>query len=272
MICVNTHSLSGSFTLAYYDLNNFQDELSKWVRVMMKSFPQLVLKAPNLVREEDEETMYTRLDTSITREKPLRIGFISSFFSPQSSIWGNFGMTIRYLQSFPRFQVDMIYYPRDEITEDDKMLSLNPETNIYLSKFNEPSPYSAELHEARSVIANREFDILVYLDLYMTSELHSLALSKLAPIQVYTHGHPVTSGIHRDIMDYFLSWKAAELPDNPQRFYTETLIQIPTNVHMVQEPLSITHSNTPFLYTHTHMTISRYHGNSLHLEQRTERP
>ena len=63
----------------------------------------------------------------------------------------------------------------------------------------------------------------------MTSELHYLALSKLAPVQVYTHGHPVTSGIPRDIMDYYLSWNIAELPENPQRFYTETLVRIPAN-------------------------------------------
>ena len=63
----------------------------------------------------------------------------------------------------------MIYYPRDDITENDKKLSLNPETNIYLSKF-EPTPYSVKLHEARSVIASREFDILVYLDLYVVFE------------------------------------------------------------------------------------------------------
>ena len=167
MFCENTHSLSGSFALAYYAWKTIEMSSQSGCNLWWKHFTSS--SSRHRILFFDRKLLYMRPESSITRKKPLRIGFISSFFSSQSSIWGNFGLTIRYLQSFPRFQVDMIYYPRDDITENDKKLSLNPETNIYLSKF-EPTPYSVKLHEARSVIASREFDILVYLDLYVVFE------------------------------------------------------------------------------------------------------
>ena len=59
--------------------------------------------------------------------------------------------------------------------------------------------------------------------------LNFIALSKLAKIQICTHGHPVTSGIPQDIMNYFISWEAAEI-ENSQEHYTEQLILIPKNI------------------------------------------
>ena len=281
LLCENLSAISGLFSLAYYDLE-FRDELSKGISLMMKVFPSLVLTAPNLVQggggggggggDNNSEELYQRSLSSITEENPVRIGFISSFFSRESSIWGNFGTTIRYLQKIPQFQVDMIYYPREKIEEQDKMLSINPDTNIYLSKF-EASPYGKNLHDARLKIASRQYDILVYVDLYMTSELHHLALSKLAPIQIYTHGHPVTSGIPRDIMDYFLSWEVAELPEDPQRFYTESLIQIPsTNVRISLHFFLFLLSFFSTLILHTHTHTHRYHGSTSNLEQKMACP
>jgi predicted O-linked N-acetylglucosamine transferase (SPINDLY family) len=43
-----------------------------------------------------------------------------------------------------------------------------------------------------------------------------------------THGHPVTSGIPASIMDYFISWDLAELPneEKAQSFYTEELLLV----------------------------------------------
>lgn len=221
--CENLVGISGAFPLAYYDLD-FKSELSKWVRLMMTIFPGLLLTSPDLVQDFQVRT----LEKNITPKTPLRIGFISSFFTSQSSIWNSFGGIIRHLQKYPRFQVDMIYYNAKQSPETDS-LSMNPKTNIYLDKF-APSPFDSNLHKARETISSRMYDVLVYLDLYMSSDMHHLALSKLAPLQMYTHGHPVTSGIPRNIMDYFISWKSAELSKNAQRFYTEELVTIAEDV------------------------------------------
>ena len=72
-----------------------------------------------------------------------------------------------------------------------------------------------------------------------------MALSKLAPVQAMTHGHPVTSGIDDSIMDYFISWEAAELPD-AQNHYTEKLIlapaDVPWEVHIYVRARELSHA------------------------------
>jgi protein O-GlcNAc transferase len=59
---------------------------------------------------------------------------------------------------------------------------------------------------------------------------HRLGMSRLAPVQAVSHGHPITSGFPRSIMDYYISWAAAELPfEEAQSFYTEELKLIPSD-------------------------------------------
>jgi len=59
---------------------------------------------------------------------------------------------------------------------------------------------------------------------------HRLGMSRLAPVQAVSHGHPITSGFPRSIMDYYISWAAAELPiDQAQQHYTEELKLIPSD-------------------------------------------
>ena len=36
-------------------------------------------------------------------------------------------------------------------------------------------------------------------------------MMRLAPVTAVSHGHPVSSGIHREALDYYVSWAAAEL-------------------------------------------------------------
>ncbi len=44
-------------------------------------------------------------------------------------------------------------------------------------------------------IEELEFDLLFYLDLTTGPITTRLAMAKLAPVQVVSHGHPLTSGI-----------------------------------------------------------------------------
>ena len=69
--------------------------------------------------------------------------------------------------------------------------------------------------------------MLLYLDLFMTSEMPRFG-GVSSPVQIVTHGHPVTSVIPREIMDYFLTWDLAEDPDKAraQEFYTEELLMV----------------------------------------------
>ena len=82
------------------------------------------------------------------------------------------------------------------------------------------------LERAKRTILRLDLDVLLYLDLTMSSFAHRLAMSRLAPVQAVSHGHPVTSGIPRGTMDYYISWAAAELP-TAQEHYTEELMLLP---------------------------------------------
>ena len=218
--CNNVGAIAGAFGMAYYDAD-YREQYERWVNLQLKLTPALRYQAKQL-KAVDSSTRSRKKYSKELKSRKIRIGVVSSFFTPTSSIWGNFGWTLQALQMDKRLEVDFIYYPRSPISDLDKGLSMNPGTNVYL----EPSSTSdASLATSRARIENKKYDVLLYLDLHMTSEMHRLAVAKLAPVQITTHGHPVTSGIPRDIMDYYLSWDVAELPD-AQKLYTEKLLLV----------------------------------------------
>ena len=223
LFCQDASVVGSVFPVAYYDLS-FREELSKFTKLLSKAFPWLNYVAPELTYDEEPA-----VDVKCAQGK-IKIGVVSSFLEPTSSIWGSFGMTMRFLQTHPWMDLSLIYYPREKILPEYQFLSINPQSNIYLDKIHKADPGS--LSRNREKIVEAKFDVILYLDLFMTIELHQLALAKLAPVQITTHGHPVTSGVRREIMDYYLSWEAAELPDKDaaQQFYTEKLVLIPQNV------------------------------------------
>ena len=55
----------------------------------------------------------------------------------------------------------------------------------------------------RDEVTGRRIDILIYLDVGMIASTPIWAASRLAPIQITTWGHPVTTGMSS--MDYFIS-------------------------------------------------------------------
>lgn len=87
------------------------------------------------------------------------------------------------------------------------------------------SVVSTDLELAQQQIAAQEFDVLFYPDIGMEPFTYYLAFARLAPVQVTTWGHPVTTGIPN--MDYFLSSEALE-PADGQDHYTETLVRMKT--------------------------------------------
>ena len=228
LFCRNQAGLGNVFSIAYYfDGVDYKDEYSRWVQLKLKAFPDLLYKANALVYENDDNYLSSAQSTAVQKalmRRKIKIGAVSSFFTSESSIWGNFGEIVLGLQRDARFEVDMVHYPRDPIKEEDINLSLRPERSIVLIKGGDLETVKAN----REAIEERRFDVLIYLDLFMTGEMHDLAVAKLAPVQMVTHGHPVTSGIPAWIMDYFISWDLAELPDQKkaQSFYTEELLLV----------------------------------------------
>eukprot|EP00940_MAST-03C_sp_MAST-3C-sp2_P001906 g1906.t1 len=209
---------SSAFPIAYYD-TNYKEELSRWVTALITTMPnRLIWTAPNLRKRQRRSLP--------SRARKLRVAFVSSHFSPESSIWGSFGATINFLQVHGDMDVSMVYHDESSANDAARRLSMRPETNLYLHM----GAGIVNLAAAREAIARRRFDVLVYLDLFMTAEMHQLAVARLAPVQAYTHGHPVTSGVSRDTMDYYISWAAAEKSSDANRLhYTENLVMLPGN-------------------------------------------
>lgn len=83
----------------------------------------------------------------------------------------------------------------------------------------------ANLALARRRVAAEALDVLFYTDIGMTSATYALAVSRLAPVQCVTWGHPVTTGL--PTMDYFISSRLLE-PEDAARHYTERLVLLDT--------------------------------------------
>ncbi|HEX3315620.1 MAG TPA: hypothetical protein VHR72_12045, partial [Gemmataceae bacterium] len=84
---------------------------------------------------------------------------------------------------------------------------------------------TTNLPAARRTIAELGLDVLFYADIGMDPVTCTLALSRLAPVQCTTWGHPSTSGL--PTIDYFLSSELFET-ENADGHYTEKLVRLRT--------------------------------------------
>ena len=80
-------------------------------------------------------------------------------------------------------------------------------------------------------IASWQMDIIFYFELTMSTWARRLGMQRLAPVQVNSIGHPITSGHDRSVIQYYISWAAAELPlEEAQTHYTESLKLLPSDI------------------------------------------
>jgi protein O-GlcNAc transferase len=183
------------FLLAYQggDDRPLMEALSRMYR---RACPELCWAAPHVDR------------WSAPREA-IRIGFVSQFFFDHS-----IGRTMAGLiegLSRARFEVEV--FAIAPVTGDAL------QRRIAAAARWERLP--ANLWAARERIASRECDVLFYADLGMEPMSYFLAHARLAPVQVTSWGHPVTSGL--PTIDAFVSHALLE-PDGAQAQYTETLL------------------------------------------------
>jgi len=205
-----------AFPIAYYQ-TDMRAALSKYSKLMLQVLPGLQYRAP-----------FVDTTQKTSSERRIRVGFVWCDIQNKNSIYGSFGHMIKRLP-LEIFDITLIYYNTPQagpFRQDQIALSESPQNDVFLSPF---GPQMQNVPEAYEKIAAKQLDVIVYLDLFMASEMHLLAAAKLAPIQAVTHGHPVTSGLPREKVDYFISWGAAEIP-SAQLHYSEKLIRIPSNV------------------------------------------
>jgi protein O-GlcNAc transferase len=141
----------------------------------------------------------------------IRVGFISGHFREHTIGRLNLGLVSRLDPE--QFHVTVIATnpPRGELAE-----QFRERADTYLD-------IPADGNYARRIIAGLKLDVLFYTDLGMEPVTYTLALTRMAPVQCVTWGHPVTSGI--DTIDYFISAEALE-PEEAQDHYTEKLVRL----------------------------------------------
>lgn len=138
----------------------------------------------------------------------IQIGFISRHFRNHTIGRLNIG-TVQHLPR-DRFEVFVI--------------SVGHHDDLFAQRFRQAADHylalPTNLSQVREQTAGLNLDILVFADVGMDTLTYSLCMSRLAPIQCVTWGHPVTTG--SPAVDYFISSEMLETEEAAQH-YTERL-------------------------------------------------
>jgi predicted O-linked N-acetylglucosamine transferase (SPINDLY family) len=142
----------------------------------------------------------------------LRIGFVSSFFHLHSVGRTTYGL----IKDLPRSRFDVHVFAI--APHADRMAqAIRAAADAYVA-------LPGDVNRARAAIEAAELDILLFADIGMHPVTTFLSLWRMAPLQLTTWGHSVTSGI--DTIDYYVSSDAIE-PADAQALYSEKLMRLP---------------------------------------------
>ncbi len=198
-----------NFLLAYHGLED-RGIQSKLADLYVKACPVLAFEAP-----------HCREWLAGMEGGRIRIGFVSAFFHGHTIARLNAGL----IQGLPRDRFEVILYTLSDVQDDmSHALATSADKVVHLSR---------QLGPARDQIAADELDVLYFTDIGMEPVSYFLSLSRLAPVQCATWGHPVTSGSPN--MDYFISSRLTE-PAGAQDSYRETLVQLDDFTTCVADP------------------------------------
>lgn len=142
----------------------------------------------------------------------LRIGFISTHFHEHSVSRALYG----FIHDLPRKRFEV------------QVFAIAPREDAWNARIRASAErYAAlplDLETCRQALSDAKLDIAFFMDIGMDPLTYFLAFWRLAPLQVATWGHSVTSGI--DTIDYYVSHDRVEIPE-AQAHYTEKLIRLP---------------------------------------------
>jgi len=142
----------------------------------------------------------------------IRVGFVSTFFYAHSVGHTTLGL----IADLPREQFEVLVF------------SIAPHADPWACAIQDRADgycvLPLELDTVRRAIADAQLDVLIFADLGMHPLTYFLAFSRLAPLQLTTWGHPVTSGI--GTVDAYISSRALET-DGAEARYSERLVRLP---------------------------------------------
>jgi hypothetical protein len=197
----------------YYEIN-FNTWMNNYYNLIKKTF-----------------NVFDVFETKYIKKQKIKLGIISAFFYPSNSVIEDFKNMINRLPE-DLFDITYIFVP--ENVSNERHFVYKHKKHILISNQLGNNWYN----HAKFNIVKEQFDILFYPESTMSSKIYRLCMNKLAYKQCVSHGHPVTTGITNDIMNYFISWEASELPyEQSKKHYSETLLWIPKeSMHQYYEP------------------------------------
>ncbi len=149
--------------------------------------------------------------TNIARTGKIKVAFISRNFNNHTIGGLNVGLVEKLSRELFEVSVFSIGKYNDEIGQ-----RFQAAADRYIV-------IPSNLRGAAKTISQASPDILFYTDMGMDPFCYTLALSRLAPVQCVTWGHPVTTGL--PTMDYFISSIHLESPESDNQ-YTERLVRL----------------------------------------------
>ena len=262
--------MMSGFVHSLYLMGSVRDAAKKQFEVARNAFPWLNYVSPTLrspraggdcdgAAATSSGCMHRAVDafgavdgmSGSGSRRRIRIGVASAFFEGESSITLDFcGMLNRLPRS--EFEVTIIRFVGEVSSKHrnpgvgdtrlyaglpgDGTITLRKDSGADRADGGGKRDAFPWMKEGRQAIEALDLDLLLYLDLTMSGMAQRLAMSRLARTQATTHGHPVTSGIDRSVMQYYISWGAAEVP-GAQEHYTEELVLLPAHsMHQYYEP------------------------------------
>jgi predicted O-linked N-acetylglucosamine transferase (SPINDLY family) len=150
---------------------------------------------------------------ALTSGQKIKLAFLSRNFQPQHTI-GILNQGLLQHLDRSRFEV-MVFHTNDVRTQQNPLWSENPSEMTWV-------PY-ADLDQTAESILNYEADCLFYPDIGMDAFSYFSAFRRLAPLQLTTWGHPVTTG--SQAIDYFIGYDAAFHPVN-QHTFSESIVSL----------------------------------------------
>jgi protein O-GlcNAc transferase len=194
---INAINSSTNFYLHYQGKNDL--ELQKSYANLIENITKKIFKEFHVKRKKNIKSGH------------IKIGFISSFFRKHtvSKLFKNWVLKLdkKYFEKF-------VYYVGDKFDSVTNEIKQNVDNFVNNIDINQIIPQ----------ISDDNLDVLIYLEIGMSTKIQILSSLRLAPMQCNTWGHPMTSGSKN--IDYFITGKLME-SENSQKYYLEKLITLP---------------------------------------------
>jgi hypothetical protein len=142
---------------------------------------------------------------------PRKIAILSGLWTPHHSVYRNYAHYVRALRG--KYHLTFFRLGDSGSQVDESMFDEVRQIGLADGRF-----------DLSSIIDN-DFQVAYFPDVGMTPLSIVLANMRLAPIQITSPGHSVSTWGAE--IDYFMSGAKVEVPDNPERNYSERLVLLP---------------------------------------------